>query len=67
MAPKVSIILCTYNAEKYIQATLQSVLNQSYTTIEILILDNNSTDRTLDILQKFTDKRIQIFPSKKNL
>lgn len=67
MTPKVSIILCTYNAEKYIQATLQSVLDQSYTDIEILVLDNNSTDHTLDILHKFTDKRVQIFPSKKNL
>lgn len=67
MQPKVSVILCTYNAEQYIQTTLQSVLKQSYTTIEVLILDNNSSDQTLDILQKFTDPRIQIFPSKKNL
>lgn len=67
MTPKVSVLLCTYNAEKYIRATLESILHQSYTDIEILILDNNSTDRTLDILQKLTDKRVQIFPSQKNL
>ena len=73
MTPKVSVILCTYNAEKYIQDTLESVLNQSYTAIEILILDNNSSDHTLDILQKLvsiqekSDKRVQVFPSKKNL
>lgn len=67
MTPKVSVILCTYNAEKYIQATLESVLNQSYTDIEVLILDNFSTDTTLVISQKFTDKRVHIFPSKKNL
>src|SRR5680860_1452252 len=67
MTPKVSVLICTYNAQKYIETTLQSILDQSYTTLEILILDNNSTDHTLDILQKFTDKRIQIFPSKKNL
>lgn len=67
MTPKVSVLICTYNAEEYIRATLESVLNQRYTDIEILILDNNSSDRTLDILQKFTDKRVHIFPSKKNL
>lgn len=67
MTPKVSVLLCTYNAEKYIRATLESILHQSFTDIEILILDNNSTDHTLDILHKFTDKRAQIFPSKKNL
>ena len=73
MTPKVSVILCTYNAEKYIEDTLQSIVDQSYTAIEILILDNNSSDHTLDILQKLvsiqekSDKRVQVFPSKKNL
>lgn len=67
MTPKVSVLICTYNAWEQIISTLKSVLGQSYTNIEILILDNNSTDQTLKNLQKFTDKRIQIFPSKKNL
>lgn len=67
MTPRVSVLLCTYNAEQYIQATLQSVLGQSYTAIEVLILDNNSSDTTLDILHKISDSRVKIFPSKKNL
>lgn len=67
MQPKVSVLICTYNAEQYIQATLQSVLKQTFLNFEILILDNNSSDRTLDILEKVSDSRVQIFPSKKNL
>lgn len=67
MTPKVSVLICTYNAEQYIQDTLQSVLNQSYTAIEVLILDNNSSDKTLDILHKISDPRVKTFLSKKNL
>lgn len=66
MSVKVSVLICTYNAWVHIIPTLKSVLAQSYPNMEILILDNNSTDQTLNYLQKFTDKRIQIFPSKKN-
>lgn len=66
MSYKVSVLLCTYNAEKYITNTLKSILNQTYTDMEILILDNNSSDKTLDILNTFSDHRINIFPSKKN-
>ena len=67
MTSKVSVILCTYNAEKYIRATLESILCQSYTTIEILILDNNSKDTTVDIIKSYKDTRIHIYSSEKNL
>lgn len=67
MTPKVSVLLCTYNAEKYIRATLESILDQSYTAIEILILDNNSQDQTIKIIESYTDVRIHLFPSEKNL
>ncbi len=67
MTPKVSVLLCTYNAEKYIRATLESILHQSYIHIEVCILDNNSQDQTIKIIQSYTDARIHLFPSEKNL
>ena len=45
----VSICIPTYNSEKYIKDCLESVINQSYKNIEIIISDNNSTDNTLVI------------------
>ncbi len=67
MSSMVSVILCTYNAENYIRATLESILCQSYTTIEILILDNNSKDITVEIIKSYKDIRIHLYPSEKNL
>lgn len=63
----VSIILVTYNAEKFIFQTIESCLNQSYENTEILILDNASSDKTLEILKTFNDQRINIFEKEKNI
>lgn len=65
--PLVSIILVTYNAERFIAATLLSCLNQTYQNIEILVLDNASTDATLNHLHAINDPRITVYTSSKNL
>lgn len=67
--PLVSTLICTYNAENTIHWALQSVMDQTYENQEILILDNNSKDNTLDILNDYQkkDKRIKIFSLWKNL
>jgi glycosyltransferase involved in cell wall biosynthesis len=67
MTPKVSVLICTYNAEKYISATLRSVLVQTFSDFELLILDNNSKDKTVDIIKQNKDPRIHLYPSDKNL
>lgn len=67
MAPKVSILLCTYNAAAYVDATLQSILHQTNPDFEVLILDNASHDATLRILRSYKDPRIHLYPSQKNL
>jgi glycosyltransferase involved in cell wall biosynthesis len=59
MHPIVSIILPAYNAEAYIFETITSVLNQSFSDFELLIINDGSTDRTLNIIQEFTDIRIR--------
>ncbi|KYC40588.1 glucosyl transferase [Scytonema hofmannii PCC 7110] len=56
----VSIIIPVFKAEKYIAATVQSALDQTYKNIEILIIDDGSPDRSIEICQQFTDPRIKI-------
>lgn len=57
---KVSVIVPIYGVEKYIAATVQSVLAQTYKNFELLIIDDASPDRSLEICQQFTDPRITI-------
>lgn len=61
--PYISIIIPAYNAEKYIDICLQSVLSQSLKNIEIIIIDDGSTDNTLNLIRKYAenDNRIKIF------
>ena len=54
--PFVSIITVVYNGERYIEQTIQNVLNQSYNNIEYIIIDGGSIDGTIDIIRKYDDK-----------
>ncbi|MCK4735414.1 MAG: glycosyltransferase [Methanophagales archaeon] len=65
--PLVNVCIPTYNAEKTVVSTLQSILNQTYQNLEIIVVDNASTDNTLALLQKFDDTRIQIYKNSKNI
>lgn len=62
---KFSVVISVYNKEKYISATLKSVLEQSFTDFEIVILNDGSTDNSEKEILKFKDSRIRYF-SKKN-
>ena len=57
----VSVVIPTYNAEKYVKKTIDSVLNQSFRSIEIIVIDDYSSDGTKEILEKITDRRIRLF------
>jgi glycosyltransferase involved in cell wall biosynthesis len=59
--PTVSVIIPSYNHEKYIGECIQSVLNQTYRDFEIVITDDGSTDRTVEIVENFDDPRIKLF------
>ncbi len=63
----VSILIVTFNAEKYIKKTLQSCLSQTYQNYEILILDNNSGDDTCIIVESFDDEKVKLIKGKKNI
>ena len=49
----VSVTIPTYNSEKTLRKTLMSVKNQSYKNIEIIIIDSNSKDKTIEIAKKY--------------
>ena len=51
----VSVIIVVYNGEKYIQEALESVLNQTYKDIELVVADDGSTDNTRKIVEKYKD------------
>ena len=53
---KVSIIIPVYNSEKYISKCLDSVLNQTYKNIEILVINDGSKDNSIDILREYEKK-----------
>ena len=59
MTPRVSIISPVYNAEKYIEACLDSALAQTFENWEMIIVDDGSTDRTREIIERYTDPRIR--------
>ncbi len=54
--PLMSIITVVFNGEKFLEQTIQSVINQTYKNIEYIIIDGGSTDGTLDIIKKYKDK-----------
>ena len=56
--PLVSVIVPVYNGEKYIAETIQSALDQTYKNLEIIVVDDGSTDSTADIVKSFNDERI---------
>ncbi len=64
--PTVSVVLPVYNCEEYIYEAIQSILNQSYVDFEVLIIDDFSTDNTVEIINKFKDERIKLILKSEN-
>ncbi len=58
--PFFSVIIPLYNKEKYIKETLQSVLNQYFEDFEVIIVNDGSTDKSMDIVTQFKDSRVQV-------
>jgi glycosyltransferase involved in cell wall biosynthesis len=64
---KVSVIIPAFNRARYIRQTVESVLNQSYSNIETIVVDDGSTDDTLSVLEEFTGKiRLLVHPGRQN-
>ena len=64
--PTVSVIITTYNRAQLVSRALQSALNQTYGDFEIIVVDDASTDNTMEVLGRFEDKRIRYLRREKN-
>ena len=64
--PKISIVLPVYNGAKYLGQAIESCLNQTHRNIELIIVDDCSTDETPDIVRSHNDQRIRYVRNKKN-
>lgn len=66
MKPLISVVMPVYNAERYLEIALQSVLNQTCADFELLALNDASTDASRDILESFSDSRLRIVVNTSN-
>lgn len=65
--PLVSVLITAFNRENFIAEAIQSVLNQTYQNFELIIVDDSSTDGTLEIAQQSSDTRIRLYKNDYNL
>jgi len=67
--PLVSIALCTYNGQRFLSRQLDTLISQDYPNIEIIVVDDCSTDKSCDILERYArrDQRIKLFRNDKNI
>ncbi len=65
--PLVSVVLPTYNGEKYIHGTIEAILGQSYENLELIVCDDCSSDRTAEIVKSFSDSRIRFLSFPENI
>jgi len=63
----VSVCVPVYNCQQFIAQTISSILAQTYTNFELVIVDDKSTDSTLDVIQRFDDPRIRLLQNENNL
>lgn len=64
---KVSVVTASYNYQDYIKEAIQSVLNQTYKDWELIIVDDCSTDNSVQVINSYKDDRIKLFVNEKNL
>lgn len=69
MSPKVSVLMPNYNCEKYIAQAIESILDQSFTDFEFIIIDDGSTDKSWEIIEEYAkkDPRIVAMRNEKNI
>ncbi len=64
--PDISVVLPVYNAEKFVRASIESILTQTFTNFELIVIDDCSTDTSAAIIQTYTDKRVRFYRNNGN-
>ena len=67
MEPLVSVCIPAYNNAGYIRETIDSILNQTYHNIELVVVDDNSKDNTLDVIRSVKDSRVKVYHNEENV
>ncbi len=62
---KISVVMAVYNEENYLRDSIESILNQTFTDFEFIIIDDGSTDKSSKIIESYKDNRIQFFKNEK--
>ena len=64
----ISVVMSNYNTdEEYLRAAIESVLNQTYENFEFIIVDDCSTNNSVDVIESYSDKRIKLIKNKGNM
>ena len=64
--PKITVLMPVYNAGKYLREAIDSILNQSFSDFEFLIINDGSTDNSKNIIESYNDQRIKFIENDKN-
>lgn len=67
ISPLVSVVMPVFNSEKYVRLAIESILNQTFSDFEFIIVDDCSTDASVDIIKEFSDSRIKLIQNPTNL
>jgi len=67
MGELVSVIMPVYNSESYVKDAIQSILRQTYSQLELIIIDDSSTDSSLQVIESFDDPRIKVVRNSRNI
>lgn len=65
--PRISVVMSVYNGEKYLREAIESILRQTFTDFEFIIVNDGSTDSSLEIIQSYPDERIRLINNEKNI
>ena len=65
--PRLTVLMPVYNAERFLAEAIDSVLKQTFTAFEFLILDDGSSDRSVSIIKSYTDPRIRLYQNEQNM
>jgi glycosyltransferase involved in cell wall biosynthesis len=66
-SPKVTVVIPVYNREKYIAAAVEGILAQTFSNFELLVIDDGSTDNSVDIVRSYSDPRLRLVCNETNL
>lgn len=64
---KVTVLMPVYNGEKYVKSAIDSILNQTFKDFQLLVIDDGSTDSSIDIIKQYSDERLVFIQNEKNL